>query len=320
MRKYVLTRVATSIVMLVATSLLIFIALRLLPGDPVLTKYGATPGITPKAIEQIRHGLGLDRPLVLQYFSWIGGMLHGDFGRSFFSQYSVTSLIASSLPPTLELTLLAMVVAVCLAVPAGVLSAVRPGSLVDRLIGMLASATLACPQFLLGIILLYVFSLRVHWLPARGYVSLSTSVVENLRHMVLPAFTLGLIAGSVILRFLRTSMLESLESSFIRTAEGKGASRARVVIGHALPNALIPSLTMLGLIVGYTLGGVVVIEYVFGFSGLGALALQAVQNRDYAVLQSVALLVGALFILTTLVTDLLYGVVDPRLRIGRGNR
>lgn len=302
--------------MLVATSLLVFIVLRLLPGDPIITRLGATPGVDAEAIARLRSEAGLDLPVWQQYMNWIGGLFRGDFGQSYFNQFSVTELIAMRMPATLELTVLSILLACLIAVPAAVIAALRPLGRIDRLITAVSTAGMALPQFLIGIALIGVFSVTLRWLPARGYVPFEQDPGENLLRMILPALTLAIASAPLLIRFLRSSMIEALSSPYIRTARGKGVSRWGVVIRHGLRNALIPSLTMLGLVVGYTLGGVVIIEYVFGIPGLGSLAIDAVFKRDYAVLQSVVLLISGMFIVTTLVVDLLYGVLDPRLRIG----
>lgn len=307
-------RVAISIAMLIATSLIIFIVLRLLPGDPVITRLGSTPGVDAAMIERLRQEAGLDAPVIQQYLTWIGGLVRGDFGQSYFNQFSVTELIGQRLPATLELTFLGILLAVIIALPLGVLASLRPLGVVDRIVTAFSTVGMALPQFLIGIALIIVFAVQTKVLPARGYTPFEEDPGENLVRMVLPALTLAIAASPLLIRYLRASMIEVLDSSYIRTATGKGQSRWGVVIGHGLRNALIPSLTMLGLIVGYTLGGVVIVEYVFGIPGLGSLAIDAVFKRDYAVLQSVVLLISAMFIITTLIVDLLYGVLDPRLR------
>ncbi|WP_219948702.1 ABC transporter permease [Salinibacterium sp. M195] len=307
---------AISIVMLIATSLLVFIVLRLLPGDPIITRLGSTPGVDAEMIQRLREEAGLDAPIWQQYLSWFGGLLRGDFGQSYFNQFSVNELIALRLPATLEVTALSIVAAILIAVPAAVISALRPLGWVDRFITAVSTVGMALPQFLIGILLIVVFAVNLKWLPARGFIPFAEDPGGNLIRMILPALTLAFASAPLMMRFLRASMIEVLSSSFIRTARGKGLNRWAVVVSHGLRNALIPSLTMLGLVVGYTLGGVVIIEYVFGIPGLGSLAIDAVFKRDYAVLQSVVLLISAMFIVTTLVVDLLYGVLDPRLRIG----
>jgi peptide/nickel transport system permease protein len=314
MRRLILRRVAVSVVMLAINSVLIFVVLRLLPGDPVMTRLGATPGISDETLNRLREQAGLDDPIAVQYFRWVGGILHWDFGTSYFNQFSVTELIAQRLPATLELTLIAILFTVALAVPGALLAARRPGGIADRIITTLASAGMALPQFLVGLLLIVVFAVKLKWLPSRGYTPISESLSANLRGLVLPSLTLAIAAAPLLLRFLRASLLEVLDAPYIRTAIGKGVPSRRVLADHALSNSLIPGLTMLGLIIGYTLGGVVIIEYIFGLPGLGALAVDAVLKRDYAVLQSAVLLISAMFILTTLLVDVLTGVLDPRLR------
>jgi peptide/nickel transport system permease protein len=314
MLKMIVRRVAVSIGMLIALSALIFVVLRLLPGDPVVTRLGATPGISEETLDRLRENAGLDDPIVVQYFHWVGGMLHGDFGTSYFNQFSVTELIGQRLPATLELTLIAMIFTVVLAVPAALLSARRPGGVLDRAVTTLSSAGMALPQFLVGVLLISIFAVRLRWLPSRGYTPISESLLDNLQGLILPSLTLAVAAAPLLVRFLRASLIEVLDTSYIRTAVGKGVPSRRVLMSHALSNALIPGLTMLGMIVGYTLGGVVIIEYIYGLPGLGSLAVDAVQKRDYAVLQSAVLLISAMFIATTLVVDILTSVLDPRLR------
>jgi peptide/nickel transport system permease protein len=295
---------------------MIFAVLRALPGDPVITRLGATPGVDPETVSALRGELGLDRSVLAQYVDWAGGVVQGDFGRSYFSQFSVTELISQRIWPTLELTAVSVLLAIAIAFPAALLCALRPGGAIDRIVTALSSFGLAFPPFVAGIFLLLIFSVRLGWLPARDYVPFTEDPVENLRRMVLPATTLAIVAAPLVLRYLRASLIEALAAPYIRTAEGKGVPRRRVVLDHALRNALVPALTMVGLIVGYTLGGVVLIEYVFGFSGLGSLAVESAFKRDYAVLQSVVLLISALFILTSLVVDLAARALDPRLRAG----
>lgn len=316
MVRMIVRRLAVSIAMLTAVSALIFAVLRLLPGDPVITRLGATPGISSETIAELRKSAGLDAPIATQYVKWIGGVVTGDFGTSYFNQYSVTELMAQRLPTTLELTLLSMLLAVLLATPAAVIAVRRPGGVIDRVVTTFASVGMALPNFVVGVVLIVVFAVKLKMLPSRGYVALSESLGGNLRTMILPAVTLAVAAAPLLVRFLRASLLESLAAPYIRTARGKGASRVRVLLAHALRNALIPAITMLGLIVGYTLGGAVIIEYIFGLPGIGSLAVDAVSKRDYAVLQSCVLLISAMFIFTTLVVDIVTGVLDPRLKAG----
>lgn len=315
---YVVRRLATSVVLLAVVSVLVFVVLRVLPGDPTITLLGGVQGADAQALAQVRGQLGLDRPIWAQYGSWIGHLLTGDLGTSYFSQVSVNELVAARIGPTLELTVVSVVLAVVIAVPLSLLAALRPGSLVDRAVGAFTTMTMAVPAFVIAIALIVVFAIKLRVLPTRGYVSLVEDPVQNLRLVLLPALTLALTSAAPILRFLRTSLADVSGAPYIRTAQGKGLSWSRSLVEHAFPNALLPTLTVVGLIVGRLLGGVVVIEYIFGWPGLGTLIVDAVLKRDYAVLQTTVLFAAAAFLLSALVVDILYGLVDPRLRVRGG--
>jgi peptide/nickel transport system permease protein len=317
MRNFILRRLGISVVLLAVVSVLVFVVLRVLPGDPTITLLGGAQGTDPAAVVQIRHQLGLDRSLPVQYWQWIGGLLHGDLGTSYFSQTSVNSLVAARIGPTLELALVAIVLAVLIAVPLAVLAALRPGGLVDRAVATFTTVTMAVPPFLVAIVLVILFAVRLRLLPSRGYVPFAADPAGNVRMVVLPALTLALAAAAPIMRFLRASLADVVESGYLRTAEGKGVAWSRAVVTHALPNALLPTLTVVGMTIGQLLGGVVVIEYIFGWPGLGALIVNSVLKRDYAVLQTSVLFAAGAFILCALLVDVLYGVIDPRLRVRR---
>jgi peptide/nickel transport system permease protein len=315
MFRFVVRRVATSILLLVATSAVVFFVLRLLPGDPVITSLGASPGVDAKTIARLRHEAGIDRPIIAQYLTWLGNALHGDLGKSYFSQFPVSSLIRTRLAPTLELAFLGVLLSVVFAVPGALWAARRPRGVVDTGLDAFWTVSLSLPAFIAGIFLTYFLAVRTGLLPTRGYVPLLDSPSDNLRHFVLPALTLALAGAPLLYRFLRASLLEEMSESYVRTARGKGLTEGPVVLRHALRNSLGPTLTMLGLIVGYTLGGAVIIEYVFGIPGLGSLAIESVLKRDYNILQSVVILVSAVFIVTSLVVDVLYAALDPRHRL-----
>lgn len=320
MLRYLVRRGLSSLTVLVTSTLLMFLAIRILPGDPVLAKLGAATQVSPEALALLRKEAGLDRPLLSQLLSWIGGLFQGDLGTSYFSQFEVTELVAARLPVTAELTFFIILFAIIFSLILAPLSVRNPGGVIDRIIGYLTSIGLSIPGFVIGIILILIFSLTLQWLPSRGFTPLSESISENLLLMILPAITGGLTATPYLVRYLRASMLEIKLSPFVRTAEGKGVSGRSILFRHVLPNSLVPSLTMLGLIVGYTLSGVVVIEYMFGIPGIGSLAIESAFKRDYAVVQGVAITIISLFILTTFVFDLLCGLVDPRLRVSKGLR
>lgn len=317
MRQYLFRRAISSSIVFVTSVVLVFLSIRILPGDPVLARLGAATEVTPEALKALREEAGLDRPLLAQLFSWISHALRGDLGVSYFSQFSVSELVGQRIPVTLELTFFILMLACIFAIILAPLSILKPGGKVDRIIGYFTSIGLSIPGFVVGIVLTLIFSLKLQWFPSLGYVPLTQDPVQNLQLMILPSVTGALTATPYLVKYLRASMLEIKQSSFIRTAEGKGLSNSHIMFRHILPNSLVPTLTMLGLIVGYTLSGVIVIEYMFGLPGIGSLAIESAFKRDYAIIQAVALTIIGLFILTTLLFDIACGLVDPRLRLSK---
>jgi peptide/nickel transport system permease protein len=313
--KYILTRLAWSALIVIVSSIVIFLVLRVLPGDPVLARLGASTGVDPAAIERLRVEAGLNDPLLTQYFTWASGIFRGNFGTAYTSQFPVTSLIAERLPVTLELTALAMTAVVAIAVPLAIASVYRQASLADRGVRLLTSIGIAVPLFIVALVFILIFSTILGWLPSRGYIPFAESPTENLKLMILPVASLVVVASPLLIRHMRESMLETESEPFVRTALGKGAVRTRVVFRHVLRSSLVPSLTMLGLLIGYTLAGTVVVEYIFGLPGIGSLALESALKRDYAVLQSVVLLIVVMFVVTTFIVDIVNGLVDPRVRL-----
>lgn len=316
MARYVLRRFVTSLALLLLSSVLIFLVMRVIPGDPTLTKLGGSiKDVDPRALDAIRHELGIDRPLPAQYWNWVGGIFHGDFGHSYFSQFPVTTLIGQRIGATVELAVMAMLIGLAIAVPAATLGAIWRNRIADWLLSGFAALGMATPAFVTGIVLIIVFGLKLHWLPTQGYISFQNHPFESLKTTLLPAITLGISVAAPTLRILRTSLQEIGSASYIRTAQGKGLLRRQVVVRHLLPNASIPALTTVGVVVGHLLGGAVVVEYVFARQGLGTLLVDSVFQRDYGVLQALVLIAAAAFIATSLVVDILYGVIDPRLRV-----
>jgi peptide/nickel transport system permease protein len=318
MARFVLRRVVTSLLLLALVSILLFVVLRLLPGDPTIARVGPGQDVDPRALAQLRAEAGLDAPVLQQYLDWVGGLLQGDLGRSLFSRYDVGTLIAQRLGPTIELAVAGLLVGVLLAVPLALAPQLWPRGVVARAVSAFTTVGMAAPPFVFGIVFIAVFSVELGWLPTRGYVSLAEDPLENLRLLLLPALTLGIALAAPLVRYLRGSLDEALRAPYVRTARGKGVSRRDVVVRHALPNALLPALTALGVMVGSLLGGVVVVEYVFRWPGMGTLIVDAVFKRDYPILQTGVLLAAAAFILVNLVVDILYGVLDPRLRVSPG--
>jgi peptide/nickel transport system permease protein len=315
MRKFILRRAASSAIVLVLSVVTVFLSIRILPGDPVLLKYGAHTGATPAALDALRETAGLNEPMLVQLMIWLGGALRGDFGTSFISQLPVSELVSQRIPATLELTFFIVIVSLVFSFLLVLIAIRKPGASADRFIGYVTSIGFSTPSFIIGIVLVYIFSLQWQILPSQGYKSASLGIVENLRLMILPSVTGAMVVSPYLIKYLRTSILETKVSSYIRTAKGKGLSNSKILIRHILPNSVVPTLTMLGMIVGYALGGVFVIEYMFGVPGIGSLAIESASARDYSVLQGVSVLVITLFILTTFAFDLICGIVDPRYRI-----
>ena len=315
MTKFILRRAASSAIVLVLSVVTVFLSIRILPGDPVLLKFGAQTGATPAALDALRESAGLNHPMLVQLMIWLGGVVRGDFGTSFISQVPVSELVGQRIPATLELTYFIVVIASILSVLLVLIAIRKPGSATDRFIGYVTSIGFSTPSFIIGIILVYIFALRWHVLPSQGFKSIDLGIVQNLKLMILPAFTGAMVVSPYLIKYLRTSILETRTSSYIRTAKGKGLSSSAVLIRHILPNSIVPTLTMLGMIVGFALGGVFVIEYMFAVPGIGSLAIESASARDYSVLQGVSVVVIALFIITTFVFDMICGFVDPRQRV-----
>lgn len=315
MTKFIFRRAASSAIVLVLSVVTVFLSIRILPGDPVLLKYGAQTGATPAALDALRESAGLNHPMLVQLMIWLGGVVRGDFGTSFISQLPVSELVGQRIPATLELTFFIVLIAAILSVLIVLIAIRKPGSATDRFIGYVTSIGFSTPSFIIGIILVYIFALRWHVLPSQGFKSIDLGVVQNLKLMILPAFTGAMVVSPYLIKYLRTSILETRTSSYVRTAKGKGLSSSTVLFRHILPNSIVPTLTMLGMIVGFALGGVFVIEYMFAVPGIGSLAIESAASRDYSVLQGVSVVVIALFIITTFVFDMICGFIDPRQRI-----
>lgn len=316
MGTYVLKRLFTSVGLLVLSSMLIFFVLRVIPGDPTITALGgAIPDVDPRALLAVRHELGLDRSIVYQYWHWISGVVRGDFGKSYYSQFPVTTLISERVAPTLQLAIVSFVLGLLIAVPAATIGAIWRNRWFDSALSAFTAGGMATPSFVSGIILIIIFGVKLKWLPTQGYVSMQNHPFESFKVVLLPAVTLAIHVAAPVLRILRSSLDDVASAPYIRTAEAKGLLRRQVVLRHLLPNATIPALTMVGVIIASLLGGTVIVEYVFARPGLGTLMVDAVFKRDYEILQALVLLAAAAFIVSSFVIDLLYGVVDPRLRV-----
>jgi len=313
MGRFVIRRLLQSAVVLVGVTLVVFLLLQLVPGDPVRVALGTR--FDPATYQALRARSGLDQPLVVQYLSYVGHALTGDLGVSFRSGQPVSTIVLGRLPATLSLALTAIVLAVLVAVPLGVLSAVRSGSALDHAARVFSQFGVSVPDFWMGIMGILLFSGVLGWLPPSGYVALTEDPARWATHVLLPAATVGLVSASILTRFIRSSVLEVLSEDYVRTATAKGL-RPRVLIGrHVLRNALIPVVTVVAVQLASLLGGVIVIEVLFAWPGIGRLTFDAVQARDYPVLQGAVLLVAALFLLVNLLVDLLYARLDPRITV-----
>ncbi|WP_265521502.1 ABC transporter permease [Oerskovia flava] len=312
---FVLRRVGHSLVVLLGVTVVVFALVHLVPGDPVRIAMGTR--YDPDVYAALREASGLDRPLLEQYVAYLGSALTGDLGVSFRSGEPVTTILLSRLPATVSLAVAGLVVALVVAFPLGVYSALHHGKASDVIVRIVSQVGVSVPDFWMAMLLILLFSSTLGWLPPSGYVPLTEDPVEWARRVAMPAVTLGLVAGSIMTRYIRSSVLEVLGADHVRTAESKGL-RERVVLGrHVVRNALVPVLTIVGVQLATMLGGVIVVEVVFAWPGLGRLVLDAVAARDYPVVQGAVLLVAAMFLLVNLVVDLLYARVDPRIKVSR---
>lgn len=305
MTQLVLRRLLSAIPTLAAVATLVFSLIHLIPGDPVLIMLGE--GAQPTDVEGLRRELGLDRPLFAQYGAFVTGLVRGDLGRSLHFDQPVTALIARHYPATVELALAAMLVALATALPLGMLAAFRKGSWVDRAARGFALVGVSVPNFWLGPMAILLFSIQLGWLPVSGR--------GGLAHLVLPAATLGLALAALLTRMVRAGVAEELGKPFLVTARAKGLSRLRIAVAHALRNALVPVVTVVGLQFGSLLTGAILTETIFGWPGLGRLLIQAIRLRDYPLVQGCVLLISATYVLVNLVTDLVYAWIDPRIRV-----
>jgi peptide/nickel transport system permease protein len=312
---FVRRRLLYLVPVLVAVTLLTFLIAALLPGDLAVAMLADEA--TPEKVTALRHEMGLDQPLVLQYLHWLGGALAGDFGRSLRTAEPVLSAILQRLPVTLELMLLAQLIAFAIGVPLGILCAVRNGGAFDRLMTAIAFGKLSVPAFMLAIVLIYVFSVRLKLLPATGYVPLDEDIVGNLRSFVLPAVTLGFGEWPVLMRVLRSDMIATLQEDYIAMAKAKGLKPWRILLVHALKPSSLTLVTVTGINIGRLIGGAVLVETIFALPGIGRLLIGAIYARDFVIVQGVVLFVATAFVLINFVVDMLYVVLDPRIRHGR---
>ncbi|HKV44137.1 MAG TPA: ABC transporter permease [bacterium] len=312
---YIATRLLTLLPVLWGVSVVVFLLIHMIPGDAIQMFLGTQVAMTPAQMDELRRLFGLNKSLPLQYADWIGRVLRGDFGVSLRTSRAVLPDILARLPVSAELTVLALAFALAIALPVGIASALRRGTAADAAIRIGGLVGLSIPNFWLATMLLLFLPGRILPIASIGvYVRFLADPIANLTVMVLPAFSLGVVLAAVFMRFVRSSLLEVLGADYVRTARAKGLRERLVINRHALRNALIPVITVVGFQAGYLLGGTVVIEEVFALPGMGRLALNAISQRDYPIVQGVVLIIALLFVLTNIVVDLLYAYVDPRVR------
>jgi len=311
--RLIVNRVLIAIPVLFVVAVTVFTIMHITPGDPAAIMLG--PEATPEEVEALRRALGLDRPILEQFASWISGVVVGDLGDSIFLKQPVTEAIASHIGPTIEIAVLAQLITVVVAIPLGILAARRQGRVSDQVVMGAAMIGTSVPAFLLGLLLVLLLAVTFRILPAGGYVSFTEDPAQALRFLILPAVSLATAQTALLARMTRSSMIEILGQNFIRTARAKGASAMRVTVGHGLRNAAIPLLTVIAQSLGLLIGGSVVIETVFNVPGLGQLIINAITRRDYVVIQGVVLVTALIYVAINLLVDILYAVLDPRIRV-----
>jgi peptide/nickel transport system permease protein len=309
---YIVRRILATIPVMAVVALFVFSLLYIAPGDPAAVIAGDQA--TPADVERIRQSLGLDRPFLVQFWDWLGRLSRADLGRSIFTNLPVTTMIAQRIEPTLSLTVVTLLLAVTVAVPIGVLAAWKAGTAIDRAVMTFAVFGFSVPVFVVGYLLAYFFALQLEWLPVQGYTPIARGLWPWLENLILPAIALSCAFMALIARITRASMLEVLQQDYIRTARSKGLGQRPILFVHALKNAAVPIVTVIGIGIAILIGGVVVTESVFAIPGLGRLTVDAILRRDYPVIQGVVLLFSFVYVLVNLAIDLVYTLLDPRIR------
>ena len=312
MLSYIFRRILSTLPVMGIVALFVFSLLYIAPGDPAAVIAGDQA--SPADVERIRQGLGLDRPFLIQFGSWVWNILHGDLGTSIFTNLPVSAMIAQRIEQTLSLMAITLVLTILVAVPLGVVAAWKAGSWVDRSIMAFAVFAFSLPVFVVGYVLAYIFALQFEWLPVQGYTPLKSGVWPWLQNLILPALALGSVYIALIARITRASMLEVLQQDYVRTARAKGLGQRDILFIHALKNAAVPIVTVIGIGIALLIGGAVVTESVFAIPGLGRLTIDAILRRDYPVIQGIVLLFSFLYVLVNLMVDVTYTLVDPRIR------
>ena len=312
MANFLIRRFLSTLLVMLGISFVVFMIVHLVPGDPVRIMLGLQAD--QAKVEEIRQLMGFDRPLMVQYFEWLKNALQGDLGESYITGQKVSEAVSQRLPATLSLAFAALLIGVLIAVPAGVISALKSGTVWDYAAMVFSQVGVSIPDFWLGIMFILIFALYLGWLPPSGFTKPSEDFGDWLRHLILPATTIGLISASIMTRFIRSAVLEMISKNHVRTARAKGLPQHRVTSRHILLNASIPIVTIIGLQLASLLGGVIIVEIIFAWPGLGRLALDAVTRRDYPMVQGAVLMVALAFAIVNLIVDLLYAYLDPRVK------
>jgi peptide/nickel transport system permease protein len=313
MGKFLLKRMLGAMIVIWAVATLVFFMLRMVPGDPFLAMMG--DGGDPAMAEQLRRDFGYDQPAYIQYVKYLGQIVQGNLGNSIFgSRIEVSRIVSEAFPRTMSLALLSFLLAIVIAIPAGLISALKKHSALDHTVTLIAFLGLSMPDFWLAILLIIVFAAQLHWLPAVGYVPLAQGLWPWFSHLILPSIAIGAPFAAIISRMIRSSMLEVLKTDYMRVATSKGLSQARLILSHAFPNALIPVVTVMGIAFALLMAGTVVVENVFAIKGLGRVLILGIISRDYPVVQGAILVVSVIFVFSNLLVDVLYSIIDPRIR------
>lgn len=313
MAGFILRRAAALIPVLIVVAIVTFLLIHIMPGDAAAVMLG--PEATPAQVEALRESLGLNQPLYVQFFTWVGNALQGDLGQSFFIGLPVSTVIHAALAPTINLAIFAELIAILIGVPAGIVAARKQGTGTDQSVMVGALLGISVPSFLLGLFLMLIFSVLLGWLPVAGYSPLEDGVFETLKYLFLPGIALGSMQAALIARMTRTSMLETLSKPYLKTAKAKGLSGNRIIYKHALRNASMPILTTIGQTLGTLVAGAAVVETVFNVPGIGQLIINSIERRDIVVIQGVILVIAVSYVLINFLVDVLYSVLDPRVRL-----
>ena len=318
MTTYIIRRIIQAVIVLLIITFMLFMAMRLLPGDPIymIMTSGELNGVSTEQIDALRHQFGLDRPLLVQYVDWLKGVVQGDLGQSIIQRTPVINDIGRAVPVTLNLSIIALIISLVLGIPAGVICAIRRGTWIDTVVTVLSNVGITVPVFWLGIMLIYIFALQLHWLPVQGYTSPLVDPVKNLKQIIMPIICLAIFPICSVARQTRSTMLEVMRQDYIRTAWSKGLRERVVIIRHGLRNSLIPVVTLSGISLSHIVGGSVLVETVFNISGMGRLTVNAVFGHDYPVVQGCVFVIAITILLVNLLVDISYGWLDPRIRYG----